>query len=221
MSLKYLKLLWHELLEPPEDYTVFKTEHMTELSGSVERGPGSCNNLIFPVNNMKTSEDSIRFTWLSSRSPANYNLIISEESGRKLVQTVMDTQYLFKTINLFSKKPGRYTWLVKSIDTMEVSTGNGNCETDMPAGFEIITREQQELLLDSLQGENNRKDVIAKLREIDDLENAALVYSAVNLYATLVKDHPHDVALLKGYILFLLKYGFNNEAESAWNEGMK
>ena len=35
-------------------------------------------------------------------------------------------------------------------------------------------------------------------------------------YKTIVQNNPDDDPLLKSYVLFLLKYGFNDEANAAW-----
>ncbi|MEI9807938.1 MAG: hypothetical protein WDO16_08745 [Bacteroidota bacterium] len=55
-----------------------------------------------------------------------------------------------------------------------------------------------------------------QLQQIDKLEKNAFIHAASARYSSLVKANPGNKALLKSYILFLLKYGFDEEAKAAW-----
>jgi hypothetical protein len=215
---KYLKLLWHELLEPTEDYAVFKKESLTELSGGVSRGGKKCDNLIFPINGLKISEDTIHFVWLQTNHSGIYNFTISDEKGKKLELPVSDTRYIVKTSAIFGQQTGKYCWLVKGIETTPETGKDSTCENKVPACFELITKENEVRLVSSLVPENISNDLAMQLSIVNQLEKNALIYSAINFYTKIIKANPENKALLKSYIFFLLKYGFNEEALSAWND---
>jgi len=211
ITAKYLKLLWSELLDPNEDYTKFREENLTVLAGSVSRGNSNCGNLIFPVNGLKTSEDTIHFTWLQTSPSSSYTLFIYDGEGKEVIKMhVKDTQSLIVKRQISEAKPGKYYWIVKSND--------GTCEDEIPPYFELMTRENEDKLVTSLIANNGDTVLESRLQIIDKLEKKALIYPILHYYANLVNNNPNDIALRKSYVLFLLKYGFNKEALHEWQQ---
>ena len=87
----YLKLLFDELLDPDYDYSKFQRKNLGGIRGGVSRGEG-CNNLIFPVKDLKTSKDSIQFKWKQT-SASGYTFLIYDKEGKEVVNKEMkDTE---------------------------------------------------------------------------------------------------------------------------------
>jgi len=55
-----------------------------------------------------------------------------------------------------------------------------------------------------------------QLQQVDKLERNGFTDAASSRYASLVKANPRDKALMKSYVAFLLKYGFDDEAKAVW-----
>lgn len=205
---KYLKLLFHELLDPDHDFEKFKKENIAGVWGGVSRGDG-CSNRIFPVNGLKTSAGSIDFRWHKTSPSSKYFFFIYDGEGKEIVE--INAKDTFQTVNInetLKGKPGKYFWRVISVD--------GSCEDEIPIYFDILTpeneKEQTEQLLAATAGEN----LEMQLQQIDKLEKNAFIYAGVARYAALIKMNPDNNALLKSYVSFLLKYSFNEEAAAAW-----
>ena len=206
---KYLKLLFHELLDPNHDFEKFKKENIAGVWGGVDRGDG-CGNLVFPVNGLKTSASSIVFRWHSTSASSNYSFVIYDGEGKELVK--MNTKDTLQPVNInetLKGKTGKYFWLVKSED--------GSCEDEVPIYFDIMTIENENKLVEQLIPSNDNENLEKQLQQIDKLEKNALIHAASARYEDIVKANPGNKALLKSYVVFLLKYGFDEEAGEAWN----
>lgn len=207
---KYLNLVWEQVLDPDYDFTKFKEKNLTGVYGGVQRGE-SCNNLIFPVNGLKTSADSIVFKWQQTSPSSNYNFFIYDNEWNESAKiSVKDTQLSVNTTQLLSKK-GKYFWLIKSDD--------GSCEDEIPLYFELLDKEQENKLIASLLPAGKNDSLTTELETIDKLEKNALVYAVKNQYINLINKYPDNKALLQMYIMFLLNYGFDDEARNAWKGG--
>jgi hypothetical protein len=215
---KYLQLVWDELLNPTTDYEVFKTANLAKVSGGVSRGRSKCNNLVFPRDRMKISEDSIPFKWLHSGDTMQYDLKISGPRGQKLELPVTDTVYILSSSTLDG--PGTYCWLVKGHHSISGASDSSACENKAPICFQIITKEKEASMFSSLLPRPRKTDLRTHLSLINNLEENGLVFSAIHTYENLVKGNPADQALLKSYVSFLIKYGFDEKAASAW-KGLK
>ncbi len=206
----YLKLLFHELLDPSQDFEKFKKENIAGVSGGVSRGD-DCLNRVFPINGLKTSAPSIIFKWHKTSPSSNYSFEIYPGGDTKeLVKTrVRDTLYKVNFKEALQGNPGIYRWRVISED--------GDCEDEMPIYFELLTPEdeqkQVEQLTSSLMGNESLE---IQLQQVDRLEKNALIHAASSRYAALVKAQPDNKALLKSYVIFLLNYGFEAEARAVW-----
>jgi len=214
---KYFKQVWHELLEPTNDYTVFKKESLVELAGSVSRGR-KCDNLIFPVNNMKTSEDTIHFAWLQTNDSGVYNFTIVGPKDKKLELPVSDTQYTMRMPDVFGQPTGQYCWLVKDKENTTKTNKNSTCGNQDQVCFDLITKESEARLVSYLVPQHVPNDLVSQLDIVNKLEKNLLIYRAIGFYSEMVKANPENKALLKSYLFFLLKYGFNEEALSTWND---
>ena len=205
---KYMNLVWHELLDPDYDLTKFKQQNLGGVWGGVSRGE-ACNNLIFPINGLKTSMDSVMFKWHKTSQTPDYTFYIYDGMGAEVVK--MQVRDTIKTINLkqiLSSRPGKYYWLVKSND--------GSCEEEVPLYFEFMSRKDEAALVESLIQQVQYDDLISALDKLDRLEKNALILKASDYYTAVIKANPGNLPLMKSYIVFLFKYGFDAEAESAW-----
>ena len=212
VSIKYLKLLWNELLNPEFDYAKFKQKNIAGVYGGVDRSlAGSiCKNLIFPVDGLKTSEESIHFKWHHTSSSSTYSFIIYNEDKKDVVNLpVRDTQTTISIPLSLSSKPGKYYWLVKG--------EKPGCEDEVPLYFEIITKQDEDKITSSFKAQNSL-DVSDQLRAINKMEKDSLILAAIKSYQAIVKANPANDALFKSYEIFLLKYGFEEEAKGLWRE---
>ena len=207
VTLKYLKLLWNELLNPELDYAKFKQKNIAGVYGGVDRSlPGStCKNLIFPVNGLKTAEKSLHFRWRQTSGSSTYRFIIYNDSKAEVVNLpVRDTQTI---VNSVSSMPGKYYWLVKGEPP--------GCENEVPVYFKIISMQEEEKITAAFWALKS-DDVSGQLRIINKMERDSLILAAINAYQSGVNANPSNVALFKSYELFLLKYGFEEEAYRLW-----
>ena len=205
---KYLNLVWDEVLDPNYDFTKFKSKNLTGVYGGVSRGE-ACKNLIFPVNGLKTSEDTLNFKWLATSASGNYNFFIYDGEGKEILnKPIKDTQTI---ISITEQKfaPGKYYWLIKSND--------GNCEDEVPLYFEILTKEDEQRFIHSIIPADDLMSLAAELEVIDKLEKNAFIYTAKKNYEEASATNTGNKALQHMYVMFLLNYGFNNEAAKAWN----
>lgn len=205
---KYLKLLFHELLDPNQDFEKFKKENIAGVWGGVTRTDG-CGNRILPVNGLKTSAGSIVFKWHQTSPSNNYTVSIYDGEGKELVKmNVKDTLQAVNINETLQGRSGKYFWRVLSVD--------GSCEDEVPIYFDILTAENEKKQAEQLIAGIGNENLEKQLQQIDKLEKNAFIYAAAARYATLVKEDPGNGALLKSYVSFLLKYGFDEEAASAW-----
>jgi hypothetical protein len=208
LTAKYLKLLFHELLDPEHDYEKFKKENIAGVWGGVSRGD-DCGNRIFPVNGLKTSVTSITFRWHKTSPSSNYLFVIYDADGKELVKMqVKDTLQSFDLTNVPQGKPGKYFWRVTSPD--------GVCEDEVPIYFDILTAENEKIQALQLSGTSGNESLALQLQQIDKLEKNAFINVASSRYADLIKTNPENGALRKSYVSFLLKYGFDEEAGAVW-----
>lgn len=207
---KYLQLLWHELLDPNYDYSKFKLQNIAGVYGGVSRGDEDCKNLIFPISGLKTSSDSVQFIWKKSNPNNNYNLFIYDVTGKEVFsKTLRDTQFIISLSKNLLLAKGKYVWLIK-----EAIPG---CEEGTPHVFEIITKEQEQKIIDSYSKDAVNPNLILQLQLIDRLEKNKLIYAAIRKYEALMKEYPHNSTLKKIYYIFLSEYGFIKKAEEVWN----
>lgn len=205
----YAHLVYHELLDPDYNYSSFRQNNLGGVRGGVSRGE-DCDNLIFPVKDLKTDEDSILFKWHSNGTPGEYNLIIYDSLAKEIVSNkVKDTQQIISVNKALKGNTGKYYWVVK---------GNGtSCESD-PIPFEIRSKEDGQKLIPALEIKKGNKDILSRLQIVDELEKDKWIYTAMKYYASIVQNNPGNVPLVKSYVLFLLKYGFDDKAAAAWKE---
>jgi hypothetical protein len=205
---KYMHLVWHELLDPGYDYTKFKQQNLGGTWGGASRG-GPCPKLIWPVNGLKTSMDSVKFRWNKTSPAASYTFYIYDDKGDEVVK--MQSLDTVKTVDLkqgLKLQPGKYYWLIKSSE--------GGCEDEDPHFIELMSGADEASLVASLVPQTVEVDLISQLDKIDRLEKNALIFKASDYYAAVIKVNPGNLPLFKSYIAFLLKYGFDTEAQSAW-----
>ena len=208
LTAKYLKLLFHELLDPEHDYEKFKKENIAGVWGGVSRGE-DCGNRIFPVNGLKTSVTSIIFRWHKTSPTSNYLFVIYDGEGKELVKmNVKDTLQPFNMVEIPQGRPGKYFWRVTSED--------GICEGEVPIYFDILTAESEKKLAEQLIAVKGIESMEIQLQQLDKLEKNAFIHVASARYAAIVKANPGNGALLKSYVSFLLKYGFDEEAAAVW-----
>jgi hypothetical protein len=205
---KYLALVWEEVLDPDYDLSKFKKKNLTESYGGVFRGD-DCKNLVFPVNGLKASQDSIQFRWRKTSASGNYNFFIYDGDGKQIFQTnVKDTQTIISA-NKLQLPTGKYYWLIK---------GEGSvCEEEVPLYFQLMNRDDEQALINSFTGKEQEKDLISALELADKLEKNAMIYAAKKNYQELLNKYPGNKTVLQLYVLFLLKYEFSEEAVTAWN----
>ena len=202
---KYLGLLWDQLSAPDNNYSVFKKKNAGGVSAGVERGD-EWENLIFPVVNLRSSQDSIAFKWYQTGSTVEYIFSIYDDQLTELLKiNVKDTQQLLNLKDLLKGKTGNYFWNVKSTDAQ-------GCEHD-PIPFTLVSKEGEEDAVRPLLALLPSNDLFGQLDIIDKLEQNKWIYRASGYYAKLVQENPDNVFLCKSYIVFLLKYGFEKEAD--------
>ena len=205
----YAHLVYHELMDPNYDYTSFRQNNVGGVKGGVSRGAG-CGNLIFPPKYLKTSEDSILFRWHTSSPLNSYTFIIYDSIANEIVKTeVKDTMYAINIKNALHGDPGKYYWVVKGKDP--------GCESD-PLAFQIMDKVDEQKLIPALEIQKGTTDVLSQLQIVDELEKDNWIYSAMKYYATIIQHNPGNDPLAKSYVLFLLKYGFEDEAYKTWKE---
>ncbi len=205
---KYISLMWQEMIGASHDLSKFKKENVSNVHGGVSRGE-SCNLLLFPVNGLKTSGDSIYFKWKKINSEASYNLSITDGEGNDVAMIpVRDTQQVVSMLKISNGKPGKFYWMVKP--------KNINCDDDMPFYFDLLSKDSVEKLIATLNIKNDPEDMESQLQTIEAYEKYGLIHSAINIYSELVKKHKENKPLYKSYIAFLLQYGYEVEAIAAW-----
>lgn len=206
----YLRLVWDELFHPHEDYKSFTNNNNTVVYGGVSRNI-DCNNLVFPIAGLKTSGDSLHFKWHKTSPSSSYRLLVYDSQRKEVVNmAIKDTQEILSlTVDLHAI-PGNYYWLVESED--------GTCEDEVPVFFELMTKENEQKLIASILAGNNDQDLPEGLQAINKLEKNGLIHAAAEYYSTLVNKYPNEEILVKSYVLFLLKYGYDDRAYSAWEK---
>ena len=205
---KYLKLLFHELLDPNQDFDKFKKENVAGVWGGVSRGD-DCHNRILPMDGFKTSGASIVFKWRQTSRSSNYTFEIYDHENKPVNKiNVKDTVLLVKVNDVLHNEKGIYKWRITSEDR--------GCEDEMPIYFEILTPENEQKLIGQLLASMGNETLEKQMQQVDRLEKNGFIDAASSRYAALVKANPEDKALMKSYVAFLLKYGFDEEARLAW-----
>jgi hypothetical protein len=203
----YLNLVFHELLDPKYDYTKFKQKNLGGIRGGVSRG-GPCDNLIFPTNNLKTAGESIHFRWHQTSPTSDYTFMVYDLTGKELLNiSLKDTQQVMNISQVLQGKPGKYYWIIKGRDDY--------CQ-EQPLSFEIMSKEEEQQIIQSVKVLKGESDLLHQLEIVDELEKNNWIYAAYEYYSTIVKANSDNYPLLKSYVLFLLKYGFVEEAETTW-----
>lgn len=204
---KYLKLVWGEFFSNHHDYTKFKKSNIAGVYGGVSRG-SDCNNLLYPIQYLKTAEDSLHFNWLKTSPQSSYTFSIYDSEGTEVVnKTFKDTQAVLSLKSPLNLKSGKYYWKIKSID--------GTCEEEEPVSFEILSPENEKMALALIINEQE-STVPDKLAAIDKMEKDGFIPAASKYFADIVAANPLDKALMKSYVLFLIKYNFDKEADHVW-----
>ncbi len=208
LTAKYLKLLFHELLDPNHDFEKLKKENIAGVWGGVSRGD-ECENRIFPVNGLQTAAASIIFRWHKTSRLSDYLLVIYDQDGSELsASKVKDTLLSVNCTEMLKGKAGKYFWRVTSED--------GTCEDEIPIYFNLLTPDAEKKLTEQLIGDSAGATLEEQLQQIEKLEKNAFIDAAAARYSLLVKSNKDNKALLKSYVLFLIKYGFEGEARSLW-----
>lgn len=206
----YLKIAWNELVHSDHDFQKFKNENSSLEYGGVSRGD-DCNNLIYPIQGLKTSEDSLHFKWHQTSPASKYELIIYDSKGAEAMKMpVADTQKTISMSEALHAVPGNYYWLVKG--------ENGGCEEDVPVFFELMTKENEQKLIASILKDNNESDFTGRFNAINKLIKNALIPAALKDYSELANAYPDNATLVKSYVLLLLKYGYDEEAYDVWEK---
>ena len=209
LTAKYLKLLFHELLDPNQDFDKLKKENIAGAWGGVSRGD-ECENRIYPVNGLQSSAASIIFRWHKTSRSSNYLLAIYDQDGIELSGIkVKDTSLSVNVAEIGKGKTGKYFWRVTSED--------GVCEDEIPIYFNLLTPENEKMVTEKLLGNSAGSTLEEQLVQIEKLEKNAFIDAAAARYSLLVKSNKDNKALLKSYVLFLIKYGFDEEARIIWN----
>ncbi len=204
---KYLSLVWEEVLDPNYDLSKFKKKNLTKSWGGVFRSD-DCNNLIFPVNGLKTSQDSINFSWHATSETGNYNFFIYDGNGKEIVNNqVKDTQVVI-SLNQFNLSKGKYYWLEKG--------DSSSCEDEVPLYFQLMSKEDEHALISTIVPLTQNENLTDGLQALEKLEKNALIYAVKSGYKNLINQYPDNKTLTQLYVLFLLKYGFDKEAALAW-----
>ena len=204
----YLNLVFHELLDPKYDFTKFKQKNLGGIRGGVSRG-GPCDNLIFPINNLKTSGESIHFKWHQTSPTSEYTFLIYDLTGKELLNmSLRDTQQTMNISQVLQGKTGKYYWMIKGKDDY--------CQ-EQPLSFEIMNKDEEHQVIQSLKVLKGEADLLSQLQIVDELEKNNWIYAASEYYFSIIKANSDNFPLLKSYVLFLLKYGFVEEAEATWN----
>lgn len=205
---KMLSLSFHELFDPNHDFEKFRKENIANVKAGVSRSEG-CGNRIFPINGVKTSTSSIIFRWQNTSPSSAYSFSIYDEMGKELAKrNIKDTQLLVNITEMMQGKTGKYFWQVTSTD--------GDCEDELPISFEILTSVKEKEMTEELIAATNNESLEAQLQQIDKLEKNFFIDVAIARYSALVNANPANTVLRKSYVSFLLKYGFEKEAASAW-----
>jgi hypothetical protein len=205
---KYVKFIFSELFDPSHDFEKFKKKNIAGIRGGVSRGD-DCNNRVLPVDGFKTSGISIAFKWRKTSPSSNYGLEVYDGENKPLDTIyVKDTVVTLKINETMNGKPGIYKWRVIS--------GYDTCEDERPIYFEVLTLESEQKLIEQLIAAIGNDSWEKQFQQVDKLEKNGLIDAASSRYAALVKANADDKTLLKSYIAFLLKYGFEEEARAAW-----
>ena len=204
----YLNLVFHELLDPKYDFTKFKQKNLGGIRGGVSRG-GPCDNLIFPINNLKTSGESLHFKWHQTSPTSEYTFLVYDLTGKELLNmSLRDTQQTMNISRVLQGKTGKYYWMIKGKDDY--------CQ-EQPLSFEIMNKDEEQQVIQSLKVLKGEADLLSQLQIVDELEKNNWIYAASEYYFSIIKANSDNFPLLKSYVLFLLKYGFVEEAEAIWN----
>lgn len=207
---KYLTLVWNELFNTHHDYSKFTKSNVAGVYGGVSRGI-DCNNLLFPIADLKTSEDSLHFIWIKTSPKSNYTFSIYDREGKELVnRKVVDTQLILSLKKELKLEPGNYYWKIKGEEAA--------CEDDVPVSFEILSRENEQKALDLIVSDFHGNDLPSQFASIEKLEKAGLITGARQYFQSLLSDNDTDKAFVKSYILFLLKYHYTEEASLLWQK---
>ncbi len=206
---KYLSLLYHELIDPNHDYTKFKKSNVGGVWGGVSRG--DCGNLLFPVEDMKTADRTILFTWRKTSSENEYVLKIYDTATKEIAAIpVKDTSLLVDLAPFINGNANKYYWRIEG-------KGEG-CEEEIPIRFEIITKEQEAgKIAESEKKSANKANMFFV---IDQLEKECFIPAAQKYFESSINTNTHDMILVKTYISFLLKYHMEEKAMSVWQESI-
>lgn len=203
---KYLSLVWDEVLDPNYDVSKFKKKNMVDSYGGVFRGE-DCNNLLFPINGLKTAEDSITFRWKKTSAANNYNFIIYDGAGKEIINNNATDTVIKISMQHQNLTANKYYWLIKSADA--------TCEDEVPLYFQFMSNAEEQKAIATL-GLQTSNDISTELQQIEKLEKNAFIYAAKQRYKTLVQQNEGNIAMQRMYVLFLFRYGFDDEAAAAW-----
>ena len=203
----YLTLVYHEVLDPNYDYSKFKRKNLGGIAGGVSRGSG-CFEPVYPLKGMVSSRDSVQFKWYKSPAQSAYHFILYDNSGNEVLH-----RQLKDTSTIVAKKDlkfmdSNYHWLVKTSDS--------KCPEE-PVWMQWVSKDDEQKRSAAIVWNFKELTVPFKLDAINKLVEDNMVDLAAQYYGQVVDENPDDALIKKSYVLFLLEYGFDADAEKIWN----
>lgn len=138
---KYFSLVWKELANPTNSVRAGINE-LVGSWGGVDRG--MCRLARKPVNNWKTSDDSIRFSWAHNSATLQYTFSLFNERDELLIQlTVRDTQLIIHRDGLMNLEMQVFHWKVDGLDPA--------CIVDAVGSFTWFTKSAYEAEINKIK----------------------------------------------------------------------
>jgi hypothetical protein len=197
LTASYLKLVYEQTINPDYDEAKNKKNTVGAAYGGAIRG-SAC--LIYPGQCLKTSEDSLRFIWHSSKDSGKFIMTIFDSSNNAIYSAEVNrTTQVTNIKNIVQNKPGRYYWKVDGLDI--------SCSGTEPQSFEFLSREQEDKELSLTRYQNPGKRLLDQLDAIDRMESNCFIEKAKRNYSELVNMNNKNTALGKSYGFFLMRHG--------------
>jgi hypothetical protein len=191
ITVKYLSLLWEELLRPGSASLIEK-EKIARSTGGVSRG---LTVILTPRDAYSTSMDSLCFRWHRVNWAKKYFLRLRTPDGDIRFDSVLiDTEVV---VHFSPRMPVGYTY----IWSLDLVGGSGRLQFSDSSHLILIDEstvlpQVPALEADSLGGP------AAILRRIEQLESYGCIREADALYQRLMADFPVDGALNELYFAF-------------------
>ena len=202
ITVKYLELLWDELLDPQESSSKVTNRNVGAVWGGISRGE-TCVQSIFPTDSVLTSIDTITFKWHPLDDKLEYELYIYNDRKEPIaVFQTADTSLSVKVSGWLTGKRSDLFWRLKSkTDT---------CGHWKLNNLSILDRETEEKLIQSLIKPGASLE--DQLECIQRLYNKRLIPVAKLYFEKLVNSDPTNKPLLHSYIAFLIDNGYSDDA---------